>query len=507
MAVSSRTPRHRRTARWIARFGLAGILLVWMATLWWHTAKPLPDGLRIDGAEWPLPTEDLRFLSDVTAADAFGQPVITQQIFDATLALIAESRDLLVLDYFLFNEQGGPRAELTYGRSLRPLAGELRAALLARHRADPAMPMLLIVDPINSYYAGHLAPELAELRDAGISVATVNLDPLRDSNALYSAVWRTLFKWWLQPADEGMLPNWLDAGGQPMSLGALARLLNFKASHRKVVITGDGKGSLRGIVSSANPHDASSAHSNVALYLEGPALAPLLASELKVAGLAGWRGNIIVPQSPPTVEQEASASVSRVSVVTEGAIRDRLLERLAAAHAGDHVDLALFYLTDRQVVRGLLEAARRGAQLRVILDPNKDAFGFEKSGLPNRQVASELVAASDGAIKIRWYRTHGEQFHTKLASICGSERCWLTLGSANFTRRNLQDFNLEANVNVDTPRSGPLAGQVTQWFDMLWNNRAASGIEFTADLDVYADPSQGRYWLYRFMEASGMSTF
>ena len=483
-----------------------------MATVWWHTSKPMPDGLRVDGAAWPIPTEQLRFLADVTAADAFGQPVISQQIFDATLALIAGSRDLLVLDYFLFNDQGGPRDELDYGRSLRPLASELRTALLARHRADPRMPILLIVDPINSYYGSRLAPELVELRDAGIGVVTVNLDPLRDSNALYSAVWRRLFKWWLQPAVDGSLPNWLDSGGPELSLGAVMRLLNFKASHRKLVITGYGAGSLRGIVSSSNPHDASSAHSNVGLYLAGPALAPLLASELAVARLAGWRGDIAVPPSPEARDSgdagtPGQSTASRVSVVTEGAISDRLLERLAAAKAGDQVDLAMFYLTDRQVIRGLLDAARRGAQLRVILDPNKDAFGFEKSGLPNRQVASELLAASDGAIKVRWYRTHGEQFHTKIATICGAERCWITLGSANFTRRNLQDFNLEANVNVDTPRDGPLAGEINQWFDTLWANRAASGIEFTADLDVYADPSQGRYWLYRFMEASGMSTF
>jgi hypothetical protein len=27
----------------------------------------------------------------------------------------------------------------------------------------------------------------------------------------------------------------------------------------------------------------------------------------------------------------------------------------------------------------------------MILDPNKDAFGLEKSGIPNRPVAAELV--------------------------------------------------------------------------------------------------------------------
>ena len=62
-------------------------------------------------------------------------------------------------------------------------------------------------------------------------------------------------------------------------------------------------------------------------------------------------------------------------------------------------------------------------RIRVLLDPNKDAFGFEKSGLPNREVASELVAASAGAIKLRWYRTHGEQFHVKLAAIRSDHGC------------------------------------------------------------------------------------
>ena len=113
-----------------------------------------------------------------------------------------------------------------------------------------------------------------------------------------------------------------------------------------------------------------------------------------------------------------------------------------------------------------------------------------KNGIPNRPVASELVAASDGAIHVRWYRTHGEQFHTKLVMVYGPERLWLTLGSANFTRRNLADYNLEANVAIEVPRSAPLAQQVLEYFDTLWSNRAALGIEYTADFGVYADPSQ-----------------
>ncbi|RYG66801.1 phospholipase, partial [bacterium] len=175
--------------------------------------------------------------------------------------------------------------------------------------------------------------------------------------------------------------------------------------------------------------------------------------------------------------------------------------------AGDTIDVAMFYLTEREVIESLIAASRRGAVVRVLLDPNKDAFGYEKSGLPNRPVASELLASTNGALRVRWYRTHGEQFHAKLALIRSPRAAWLTLGSANFTRRNLSDYNLEANLAVEAAPDAELVGAVQQWFDTLWNNRAAVGVEYSADAEVYADPSQGRYWLYRLMEGTGLSTF
>ncbi len=38
-------------------------------------------------------------------------------------------------------------------------------------------------------------------------------------------------------------------------------------------------------------------------------------------------------------------------------------------------------------------------------------------------------------------------------------------------------------------------------------NRAPPGIEYTTDFGTYADPAQASYWAYRFMEATGISTF
>ena len=500
--------RIRNRPRWGRVFALA-LLVLLAGTGWWQAVKPLPPGLHVSSQLTPVAPESMQLLADVTAHTNLGEPVFARTIHAATLDLIHNAHDFLLLDYFLFNEQGGPAGRLKYEAGIRPVARELREALLALRRAQPDLPILLLIDPINGYYQGMQPPEMSELTQAGIDIVVVDLDPLRDSNPAYSSPWRLFARWWLKPGVSGAWFNPLDADGPPLTLGSLARLPNFKADHRKVLLTGDGAGSLVGIVGSANPHDASSAHSNVALRLGGEALRPLLESELDIARFSGWQGTTIADaaqRARAAIAPDATAGETRVAIATEGAIRDRLVDALAATQAGDSIDIAMFYLSDRPVIRELLAAAQRRVMIRVLLDPNKDAFGFEKSGLPNREVASELVAASSGTIKLRWYRTHGEQFHVKLAAIRSDHRLWLMLGSANFTRRNIGDYNLEANAIVSAPLGSRIDAQESTWFETLWNNHPG-GIEYTADTDLYADPSQGRYWLYRFMEASGMSMF
>jgi PLD-like domain len=515
--------RIRNRPRW-GRYLALALATILVGTGWWETAKPLPPGLHVSSPLTPVTAGSVQLLADVTAHTNLGEPVFTHAIHAATLDQIRNAHDFLVLDYFLFNEQGGPAGKLRYEAGIRPVARELREALLALRKAQPNLPILLLIDPINGYYQGTQPVEMSELTQAGIDIVVVDLDPLRDSNPLYSAPWRLLARWWLKPGVSGAWFNPLDADGPPLTLGSLTRLPNFKADHRKVLVTGDGAGSLVGIISSSNPHDASSAHSNIALRLGGEALRPLLESELRIARFSGWRGTTIedaaqraraaapAPVSPGNVPTPRAPAVAaappdiRAAIATEGAIREQLVKALGATQRGDSIDIAMFYFSDRPVIRALLDAADRGVAIRVLLDPNKDAFGFEKSGLPNREVASELVAASAGAIKLRWYRTHGEQFHVKLAAIRSDHRLWLTLGSANFTRRNIGDYNLEANAIVSAPLGSGIDAEESIWFETLWNNHP-SGIEYTADTDLYADPSQGRYWLYRFMEASGICTF
>ncbi len=498
---SQPAPRRKRRLGRLFAYGFIGL---WATVALWNLFKPLPDGVRVRGTIVDTPLSQLRFLSDVTAADVFGEPVVRQQIFDAVIALIGNAREYLVLDFFLFNSQRGAALG---AEPHRELSIELRDALLARKRAMPELKILVIADPINDVYGALPSRDLAALRGAGIEVVTPDLDSLRDSNPIYSSFWRLTMKWWSgDGSGNASLPNPLDAGPDRVSFGAWARLLNFKANHRKVIIGDDGKGGITGIVTSANPHDASSLHSNVGIQISGAALSPLLESELALAEDAGWKRSWQLPE----VAAAAAASpdsTARVQVLTEGEIRAAIVRNLAGARVGDSIDVAMFYLSERSVIQALLAAARRGVEVRVLLDPNKDAFGRTKNGIPNRSVATELAAASDGAIKVRWFRTHGEQFHSKLVAMRTATEFWFTLGSANLTRRNLEDFNLEANVAASVPPTSEVALAISAWFESLWTNRGPPELEYTAEFGAYADPAQGTYWLYRLMEATGLSTF
>src|SRR5690606_5807844 len=116
-----------------------------------------------------------------------------------------------------------------------------------------------------------------------------------------------------------------------------------------------------------------------------------------------------------------------------------------------------------------------------------------------------LVRDSAGHIALRWYRTQGEQFHAKYAAVRRGDRLWFTVGSANFTRRNIGDLNLEANVEVDAAVLSPIARQAMEWFETIWNNDG--GLVHSDPADAWKEDSRLRLWQSRLMEATGLSTF
>ena len=192
-------------------------------------------------------------------------------------------------------------------------------------------------------------------------------------------------------------------------------------------------------------------------------------------------------------------------LVTEKKIEEELTQELESLGPGDSVFMALFYLSHRNIIKALLKAVESGAKVKIILDPSKDAFGREKNGIPNQPVAHELTKKSNGKIKIKWYHTHGEQFHTKLTLIeKHNGTAVVVLGSANLTRKNIENFNLELDAKVVSKSSEVIIHEIKQYYDRLWYNK---GGHYTVDYPFYENKSFMKTILYRLYECTGISTF
>ncbi|WP_037339323.1 phospholipase D-like domain-containing protein [Saccharospirillum impatiens] len=471
----------------IALLVAIGLLLLGVGI--YHSVKPLPAGLNYDG---PLrPVGDVRFLSDTSYIGPDDQRHLEQSIFDEVFAMIGAAERFVLIDMFLFNAFQGEVPE-----EHRALSAELTERLLAQKRRYPDLQAHLITDPINTVYGGQRAVHLDRLEQAGITVTVTRLEALRDSNPLYSSIWRTFLSYW-GTGTGTRLENPLGDGR--ISLRSFLILPNFKANHRKVVIADQGDG-FAALVTSANPHDGSSAHGNVALRFTGPAVLDLLTTEQAVLAFSGGPAEAV--NLPPQAASEPAGAGLRV--VTERAIKQALLSTINRVNAGDRLDIAVFYLSDRDIVNALLAAHDRQAQLRLLLDANKDAFGREKNGIPNRQTALELHRAG---IPVRWCETRGEQCHSKFMLARHADgQATLIVGSANFTRRNLNNLNLETNM-VLTGQASQLTAlaEAAEWFELRWFNTADK--RFSVDYPVYADERLWPQALYRFMEATGISTF
>ena len=465
---------------------VTGLLI---GTGWYNVFKPLPAGLSYEG---PIrPVNEIAFYRDLTWVDEEGKRRTQQEIFDKIFEMIGGARYFVVLDMFLFNDFIG-KEQSPY----RKLAHELTEALVNRKRIYPEMQIILVTDPINTVYNGMENGYFARMEAENIQVVFTELDALRDSNSAYSAFWRLFVK----PFGNGpgtLLPNPFGKGR--VSLRSYLAMFNFKANHRKLVVC-DAAGDYAALITSANPHDGSAAHGNTAVYFKGPAAFDLLQSEKAVPGFPG--GDILSPDPGAELHNNAQTAIT-AQVISEGRIKDVLLAAINMAGQGDNLDMIVFYLSDRDIIGALQRAFNRGAAVRVLLDPNKDAFGREKNGIPNRQVAAELVKSS---IPVRWSNTHGEQSHTKMLMVEYEDgQSIFILGSANFTRRNLEDLNLETDIAVRGPRANPLFMEARNYTDLLWNN--PDGRKFSVDYIEYADNSYFRRLMYRWMEATGMSTF
>ncbi|MGR6109220.1 phospholipase D-like domain-containing protein, partial [Staphylococcus aureus] len=141
-------------------------------------------------------------------------------------------------------------------------------------------------------------------------------------------------------------------------------------------------------------------HQNVGVRVTGPIQNAIIKSEIAVANMSGAQYSASdFKINNNSWRDDATYSVQ---LATEGKIKEQILKNIKKSQSKDRISIGMFYLSDRDVINELIKASKRNVQIKLILDINKEAFGKEKPGVPNKPVASELVNRSKGNIKVKW---------------------------------------------------------------------------------------------------------
>ncbi|MCA1055008.1 phospholipase D family protein [Rossellomorea aquimaris] len=472
------------------------VILILSGIMLYHRVKPLPPGISHEGDTFTLSDKDVEFLYDLTY-DQHGKEVYDQSIFDEVYKTIEEADDFLVLDLFLVN--GYTDGKRSYPKISETLSRKIQEQM----KKKPDLKVVFITDQVNTTYRSHIARQIDPLEDLGAEVIYTDLNRLRDPNLIYSGIWRAALGWFGQEG-KGWLPNPMAKSAPDVTARSYLKLLNIKANHRKIVISED-----EGLVLSANPHDASGFHSNIGFKVKGDILKDMVKAERAVAAFSGGSEKAFPTDRElsewikPAGKGQGESVNARI--LTESKVQDHVVTAMDNAQKGDEIWIGMFYLADRDIIDAIEDAADRGVDVRLILDPNQNAFGQEKIGLPNLPIASELHNLNHEHITIRWYDTNKEQFHTKFIYVKGKKESTIIGGSTNYTSRNLDDYNLEEAIELASSNNSNLVTSVDQYFKRIWENKDGT---YTVAYKEYQDKLPAfKYIMYILQKIFQVTTY
>ncbi len=415
------------------------LAVAWAAVASWNGFKPLPAGTHVASLARRLAD------SQVEIIDGSGAGGVEAR----ELAAIDRASELIVLDQ-------------------APLSRALGQRLLLQRIRRPNLKIVLVSDPRSEAYGGTPVEYLDTLERAGVVVARVRLDRLRDCMPAYSSLWRLAFGWWSDPFDESR--------GQAGPRASL-RARNAKADQRHLLVADDGAGGWISLLPAR-------AGGDLAVAISGGLARDIAASELKIAAWSS--GDDRLPQ-PPRPQPEGPGSID-ARFLSEGAIRGAMVDALAASGAGEEIALTAQRLSDRRLIVALLAAAASGAHVRVLLDPG---------AAPNTAVAAELEREGAGRIEVRWLEA--AEGGESLALIARRGELWASAGAADFTRPSLDDVDLESAVELRMPARAAAARALESYFDSKW----AAGAAYAR----HARESRADYWQYRFKSAAALAPY
>jgi phosphatidylserine/phosphatidylglycerophosphate/cardiolipin synthase-like enzyme len=255
----------------------------------------------------------------------------------------------------------------------------------------------------------------------------------------------------------------------------------FQINHNKIAVM-DGQIAYAG---GMNLDDMARVNHDLLVRIEGPT-----AAEYERMLDAEWKfGNEY------TMSTKAAGMI-RLSETApqERTTKDLLLKAFAAAKTSIHV--AMYEFGDLEIANGLIDAYKRGVDVRVLMDPkaeNLKKYGAAAlpDGMPNILPAREFLK---NGVQVHWFKPwrNDQELHMKAVCIDGSK---LIAGSTNwttnaFTRWRETSFQLE----------GATAAKFDAEFDRMWTTtsvrleKLSFKQQLTARLTEYVNRKDYAFW-------------
>lgn len=174
--------------RYVLYIVLLFIVLIPLVVMTARHFMPVPNDVSYESEFYQ--TDDVNFLYDITLMNAEGESQSKQQIIDEIYQMIDEAEDFLVIDMFLFNDDYDHET-----LDFPTISQDLADKLIDKKNKNPDLEIVFITDPINTFYGTYTPDHLAALEEAGIHLIYTDLSKLRDSNPLYSGVYRSYLQY------------------------------------------------------------------------------------------------------------------------------------------------------------------------------------------------------------------------------------------------------------------------------------------------------------------------
>ena len=271
------------------------------------------------GVDYESPMRDsdnVEFHYDLTYLDKDGNIRYDRKIWDATYKVVDEAKDYLIVEMFLFNDIYNKDKE-----HYPEFAKEYTRRLIKKKMENPDLKVYVLSDENNNLYGAFEHPFITDMKKAGIDVIVVDIFKLKDTFPWYSPIWRTLIEPHGNPQGKGWSGNFYGPMWPKLTLRNLLRALNVKADHRKIFLNEENV-----VISSANIHDPSYFHENVAISANGEIVKDVLQGLKHVAEFSGGKIDVDEKQGNQINNSQIGNLVENEKNLVNNSIENNFLE-------------------------------------------------------------------------------------------------------------------------------------------------------------------------------------